>query len=335
MSDSPAAEPWTRDGSRTIYTQTGRQALALLADRLLPDGPRTLLAPAYLCDSMIQPFVDRGWRLLAYPMTPDLHPDGEEAMSVAASLIGEPFVALVAEYFGRSPDAGFRALIAGLQATGGTVIDDETHRVLDPRDAGADLTIASLRKVLPVATGAYLRSSARPLPEPRLPDEGEDAERWDAMDEKSRNGNGTSGSDRYKSLFAAADERLERADTPRLIGERSRRTLSVLDYTALAERRRSNAAALTSELAPLGVPVLNPPVDESIPSHLVVRVPRAAAVQRRMAARGVFCPIHWPESTLLPRGRPWPSEFLSIPVDHRYDADDMRRAARALQESLA
>lgn len=335
LTPEPSPEPWAQGASRPVYTQTGRQALALLAESLLPDRPRNLLVPAYLCDSMIQPFADRGWRLIPYRMTADLRVDHDDLRTNAAALSGNPFAVLIAEYFGRRPDAAYRSVIGDLRAAGGTVIDDETHRVLNADDAGADFAIASVRKVLPVASGGYVRSARHAPPRPALPDDGGDAALWLAMDEKRRNLSASADGvgERHRRLFALAGRRLERADTPRRLGERSRRTLSCLDYAELRERRRRNGRVLAEHVQHAGIEILNPPVDGLVPSHLVVRVARAAEVQRRMAAAGVFCPIHWPASALLAGSRAWPSTFLSLPVDHRYGPDDMRRAAHALREA--
>jgi hypothetical protein len=326
---APHRAPWEDERMQTVHVETGRQALALLAHELASTVDSTLLVPAYLCDSMIDPFLDRGWRVEPYRMTDDLRVDEAHLRSLAAGR-SRPFAVLLALYFGREPDAAYRSLVVDLQRAGATVIDDETHRVFSPGDSGADFAVASLRKTLPLADGAYLRG---PGDHAILP-AGPESPRWAAMDAKGTHLAGHTGDQSFARLFAEANHALEASDTPRGIGERTEGAIAHLDYDLLRGARQANAQALSDELVTLGAQVVNSPGDELLPSHLVVSVPDPKSVQRAMAASGVYCPIHWPPSERLDVG-PWPSRFLSLPVDHRYTPTDMSRAASVFAEAVA
>ncbi|WP_426517617.1 hypothetical protein ACPPVQ_00750 [Diaminobutyricibacter sp. McL0618] len=324
--------PWEIPGAQFGYVETGRQALALLADELASDGHRTLLAPDYLCDTMISPFVTRGWSVTGYRMTSALDIDHSDLLAHAHAQVG-PFTVLLGLYFGREPDNAYRALVDELHHIGARVIDDETHRVLRPRNSGADFAIGSLRKTLPLADGAYVRSFGNQdfSIGPVRPD----SRRWAAMDEKRRYLDGELKEKTFKTLFREANTELEADDLARAIGARTREGIGHLDYEQLRKSRVSNALVLDAELERLHITRLNPPGPTLIPSHLVISVDNAAAVQHRMAEMGVYCPIHWPRSELLTDLGSWPSTYLSLPVDHRYDATDMLRIAFSLVEATS
>ncbi|MFF1571168.1 hypothetical protein ACFVWR_00345 [Leifsonia sp. NPDC058292] len=333
----PQLPPWALPDERLVSVETGRQALALLAERLRRPEGGTVLAPGYLCDSMIEPFISHGWTVEAYAMTGQLSVDHHDVRARARALSRTtrgPVVALLALYFGSEPDDDYRALVADLQAQDLVVIDDETHRVFRAGGAGADYSIASLRKTLPLADGAYVRGGAADDIREPLAAYAEHP-RWTAMDDKRRQLDGEPDTVDPRSAFAAANHELEKSDIPRAISTRSLTAIEVLDYASMERARLENAGVLTTLMGDIGIPVLNPPGPRLVPSHLVIRVKDAGAVQAAAARAGVYCPIHWPPSELLEGGTDWPSDVLSLPVDHRYDSGDMRRIASVIEAALA
>lgn len=320
--------PWHRAGESTVYVETGRQALFLIGRVLSRRGVTEVLVPSYLCESMVEPFLRLGLRIGALDVSRDLR----LRRSAALDSLGPRSAVLLASYFGREPDGEHRALARDARSRGAVVIEDETHRPFSPGGVDADVAFASLRKVLPVADGAYIRGDAEVAADARGL-EPSTSRRWAAMDAKRASLQGGSDAD-YRSKFAVANEQLEDPDRLFLATERSIDTLRRLPYAKLARIRRDNAALLRSALNGSGVGYLDPSVSGT-PTHLVVTVDQPATIQSRLAAERIFCPIHWPRVDEIDSRGDWRSDVLSLPVDHRYGASDMARVADALLRAVA
>jgi hypothetical protein len=327
-----AVPPWERLGEPVTYVASGRQGLALVARELHRLGRRRVVVPGYLCDSMVLPFAAQGWEIVPASVDADLRVRPEEVLA-AAVRSGQDTVVLSAEYFGRPPRRAVVDVVRELRSRGVVVIEDETHRVFAPGGVGADFAVASLRKELPVPDGAYVRGA---LPETVLAEPGRAADlRCRAMRWKSDYVAGRRADKAHLDLFARAEECTDAASAPERMGDATARILRRLDYDGLAAVRRANAALLCAALdGTADLRTLNPPAGDEVPSHLVVAVPDAPALRRALAEKGIYCPIHWPRPSSLPNLGPWPSVYLSIPMDHRYGPDDMRRVADAVRSCL-
>lgn len=307
--------------------QTGRQALALLAQELGGTGRSSIAIPAFACESMIEPFQQRNWRVVPYPVDGRLRPRLEDAADLVG--LGRADVVLAVRYFGAVPDRRDQAAVRAIRQAGAYVIADETHHPFSPLVLDADAAFASLRKTLPVASGAYLTRHVQASPPPA----GEADGRWSAMDAF---GGELGPSPDIRRAMDDANEVLESSDRPRSIDSRSRRTLERLNLDLISARRRANATALVEALSGFTrvVPAVSFGAHET-PSHLPLRVAAPRTLQRRLAARRIYCPIHWSRPEGFAHGLAWPDDLLSVPVDHRYSPSSMRRVADVIREESA
>lgn len=329
--DGTNAPPWRTQGEDGVYVETGRQALVLIGRHVETLGIGTVLVPGHLCSSMVEPFVLGGWTVLPYDLDPGLDPDLDHLASIARRA-GSRVAVLMAPYFGLRPPASFDGAVAQLRAEGAVVIIDETHSLLDRSTGCGDLRFASLRKVLPVGDGAYVQGEHLDLLDAASGPS--DSVRWDIMDEMARSERPDRAHDTRERLVAAnlafEQSRTVRRATPRTLVE-----VEHLDYDRIRRRRRSNSLQLAAALdGEPRVHVVNHPDRCGTPSHLVLSVADPHELQRRLAARAVFCPIHWPEVDLGPTSRPWRHDLISIPVDHRYGPEDMARVGDEIRRQV-
>lgn len=321
----PPWEQYYSEGSLT-YFSTGRQALYALAEKLEPLGYNLLLVPDYFCESMLVSFEARGWNFVSYPLYEDLSVDWS-ALRELAQQQEDSFAVLVPRYFAPRADDCPTLEFQALQELGAFVIVDETHTVFNPEALAADAAIASLRKMLPVADGAYLWTRELEVDAPREESEAA-AARWAAMDLKAQFLSDGAPVDFYDAL-RAADQTLQSAILPLGISSRSAWTLRHLDYTFMATRRRENFARVLecqeirhlTHCACLGTPAFG-----------VVLSHHAVDLQHSLAQLKIYCPVHWPQ----PKGnlaQYWqPRGILSLPVDHRYSASDIERIIRTMTD---
>ncbi len=234
------ALPWS-SGVGLIHLQSGRQALRLLSERLWTDGYRRLIVPGYLCESMIEPFHTRGWLIRFSSLDDRLRPVAQRYEEMCLQRPGET-VALIAEYFGRSLTDGARATVARLRDRGVAVIEDRSHNFLDRPASPATYEFGSLRKLLPVGDGCFVRGlQGDPQLVPGHLDPSKSS--WKAMDLKlaARSpGDVECAFGQYKH----AETEFGIASEPAEMSARSFRALESFDLEAMAAARKENFEVL-------------------------------------------------------------------------------------------
>jgi hypothetical protein len=332
---SPCAPPWELryPDSPVVYVESGRQGLTAIAHELEEEGRRRLLVPAHFCDSMLEPFLARGWQVLPLAVGDDLFP----VQGVVQQILEAPgtTVALHAPYFGQDTPAHVKDDLAVARGRGVKVIVDETHRPLSPSEFPADFRIASLRKTLPLFDGAYVVGLAAPRlvgPErTRTTLSGLRAAAMRSKDDYLRDGGDATV---HLDAFREADRIVADGLVPRPMSGESRALLARLRYAEIGRRRRQNARLLVDGLRALDLRVLFDPSGSSVvPSHVVLVVDQPRALQHALAARGIFCPIHWARPATVEMSV-WADRLLSLPIDQRYGPDDINQVVAALQASL-
>lgn len=317
--------PWALTGTALEYVQTGRQALAAIAAYLYERDFDKIIFPGHYCESMISPFIDVGFEIVSVPVKDSIRMDLGKTWDEAHKFLGRTAVFGML-YFGELPDKEYSDFVRSLSNSGIPYVEDETHRLFQPGGVDADFTVGSLRKLLPVADGAYLRHKKQNNVVAEITDNQSAELRWLAMDAKAKNDTD------FLEKMTKANEALELGHGAASMSERSLATINSLNYQKLASQRTSNAKVLYSLLNDLGIPTLERDWGQITPSHLVIKTIDAAQLQRQLAQYQVYCPIHWAAPNQQPRQSKWKDGLLSIPVDHRYGDSDMERIVNVLRK---
>jgi hypothetical protein len=341
--------PWERADDNTItagditaeditYVKSGRQALALVEKTLRSQGHTRLHVPSYLCDSMIVPFQKTGWALRTLPVDRDLMVNPADALSQVTS-----GAFLHAPYFGRQDSSAMLAALETLRKRGVVVIVDETHRLFSGPSQVADIRVASLRKLLPVYDGGYVAGLSELLASNAsssvaLSSSGSEIAELRHIAQIAKSIALTTGDNdsSHLAIFAKADQATKVHAQPALISSKSLSLLHRLDFRLIKQTRQANSIALSRALGQSPCfRIINPPATDLLPSHLVLETDEAARLRKFLVGHQIYCPIHWPESQLLPRTQEWPTRYLSLPTDHRYGEQDMLRIAAKVHAFFA
>lgn len=317
--------PWELSREEIEYVQTGRQALFKVAQQLHLKGFSNLVLPGFFCDSMVEPFLKLGWGIQYAPLDRALNIEPNELLQ---TLMNAPkgTALLSATYFGRTPDQSYIQMLSRVIELGIPVIEDETHRLFEAGGLPATYSIGSLRKLLPVADGAYIRTTSKLLSENDVFENNAGTARWNAMDQK-RSGLGQS---ELRSNFLSANSLLESESIPHRISPRTLIEIQSFPYALFVEKRKRNALLLSGLLENAGVKIINPPNISPVPSHLVISIQKPLELQKQLANKNMYCPIHWPMSQYVDPHLHWPKNLISLPIDHRYDEADMQFLAEAV-----
>lgn len=318
--EAPAAAPALRafESGDLLYFRNARAALSHLLSSL--GGARVWL-PAYVCADLAEGASAGGCSVLFYPVGQALAPDAGFLRKRLQT--GDAVVSV--DYFGAA--AADRALPELAAETPDLIwIQDRAQALWPDEAAWAQHLLYSPRKVIGVPDGGVLvsRRSAPPEPDWR---QGDSIGHLLPAIMRFEDADGTQ-REVWRAAYRAAEEAMSAEPFP--MSRLARALLPAIDVTTAIARRRRNAAALEARVADCAL-FMAPRLSAGTPLGVPVLTSDAAAVQGRMAERGVFCPRHWPD---LPSP---PSEFaaehalsrrlLTLPCDHRYGEEDMARVA--------
>ena len=315
-----------RDG---IYALSGRTAIDLIIqDIIVSREVHNVYMPAWSCDSMIVPFVDRGIHVDLY----DMRFSGQLEYLVDENKQADIFY--VNNYFGYENTIDTE-IIKHFRAKGSIILYDRTHSMLmydEPVKVMSDYSFASIRKWMGVIGGAVVEGVKSVALKPYL---------YLAPKETAM---------RMKQAFMAGDDTVDKQKFLKLYGEFSHHlaedyrdyTMDDLSYsiyksTDLSDtknQRRSNAqylhnhlqlqflSSLSDNACPLFVPVMFDTKEER------------DSVRKKLIEAEIFCPIHWPKNQLITPEMEVNQIFdteLSLICDQRYDISNIRRIIETIQ----
>lgn len=319
--DIPQTEENRRFSDRTAWFLSGRWALDFVLEDLLLDftGPRTAALPSWCCETMIRPFLNRGFSVKFYPVLPVSGGGVQADFSQAAGCS----VLLAMDYFG----CGGKPVPSEFE---GVVIRDTTHSIFSAPPKDGDYVFGSLRKWAGFRTGGYAwkRRGDFRFPPPEKTDEAYCFLRRRAMAEKREYLEGRRADKGFLELFAQAEDLLGKEFVGTGSIDRDVYSAKHLNVELLCRKRRRNAAVLLKGVASMA---LFPQIgDGDCPLFVPILVPggKRNALRRYLIEREIYCPVHWPLSSIhsvTEAERRIYEEELSLVCDQRYGPEDMAR----------
>ena len=139
---------WLPYGEDNIFTFSGRTAIETVL-RDCGDFNKVLL-PSYCCDSMIEPFRNKGANLNFYDVNYD------RSFNIDIKIPDDCQILLLCNYFGFEYNFNEEEIIK-FKEKGGIIIEDVTHSLLSVKQYHefSDYLVASLRKWGPLLDGGF------------------------------------------------------------------------------------------------------------------------------------------------------------------------------------
>jgi len=328
---------WIKRFGNSVLTSSGRGAISLLLEEVKPKKKIALL-PAYTCETILIPFIEKGYKCYFYDINMDMTPNIENIEKYAD--IG---IFLHMGFYGFPSNTGLSDVIKRFKAESTIIVEDITHTLFSqyPRFEENDYYVASLRKWMGLPSGGFLASKYTIVSLPMI-NESLANYRKEALQIKARymNGEGEVLKQQYLGLFARGEVLLNRDWTPYDIDAISIELLSALDVEWLREKRRANFMALSEGLK--AVEYLEP-IFHSIPYgicpmfYTVYIKENRDQIKQKLIEQKIYCPIHWPVSEqiklddLKVTAKIY-GTVLSIPCDQRYEVQDMERIVSVLRK---
>ena len=160
-----AEAPKVQNTDQITYYASGREPELAVAE-LLGSGNKTVLVPYFTCNTVFQPFLENGWKLVHYRVDKALHMDTQQVEALYQA--HRPSLAIFMEYAGMDLTAGELQTIGKLKQQGCVTMVDRTQNIYSTAKAReVDYYYGSLRKWYCFPDGAYLEKNGDlPLPPP-------------------------------------------------------------------------------------------------------------------------------------------------------------------------
>lgn len=298
-----------------IALDCGRSCVAYLIELR---AIKRLLLPDYLCDSISNLCDTMGVSYRFYDVAADFLPN--EAPKLED---GEWF--LLVDYYGQLNSS---AVDQYVELTQNHLIVDETQGFFRKAWKDAD-TFWNCRKWFGVPDGAYLQTR--------------DGKRLAREIEATRSAQWMSHILGRVEDLASQHLDESRANESRLLGypvkgisRVSESLLSMIDYADVRERRRKNWSVLEQQLQQLNQVDLRMPEG---PFSYPLYCRDASLLRPSLAAKGVYVPTLWPNvvngTSAGSVARSYAADILPLPLDQRYDEDDMRHMAGIVMDALS
>ncbi len=310
-----------------VFVMSGRTAIDLIIQEILRTSPvRVVYMPAYSCDSMIMPFVQRGIKVELYDMSFDgqLHYHIDFAKKID--------VFYVNNYFGYENTIK-KDIIDYYRANGAIILYDRTHSFLmDDVSIDANYSFASIRKWVGVVCGAEVKGveadGFETCPYIGIKEE--------AMRVKGAYMHGDNiDKSIYLKLFAEFGHHLTEDYCNYKMDDLSYSLYQSTDWAGVRRRRITNAKYLHDNLG--NYCFLGKITDGTCPLFVPIFLPTEEwrnKVRQKLVAQNIFCPIHWPKNQLVTSKMKVNHVFdteLSLVCDQRYGITDMQRIIEILQ----
>lgn len=289
---------------------SGRSALQSIIKDL--KNCRSVAMPSWCCDSILQPFIKAGIRIVFYPVY------WEDCLIQEYNFNCDAL--LVMDYF------GYTGLNLDLHGYQGAVIRDITHSLFSTTYSDADYFFGSLRKWCGVWTGGY--AWAKDGHKLLVCDSSINdyvAFRRNAMIKKSEYIGGKRTDKNYLEIYEQAEKYLETVGIASA-DERDIKLALKMDIEGVTKQRRANAEVLRTAFKDyLVFKDLN---DSDCPMFVPIFVPNGKrdALRQYLVENDIYCPIHWSITNyhmLDKKSLSLYENTLSLVCDQRYSVKDM------------
>lgn len=313
----------------SMFFDSGRSALRYLLKRITG---KTVLLPSYICESVKSCFC--GWNIEYYEINKEL----EVCLDDLICKISNNVDVIYIHYFNGIilDENSLNKLRALKNIYRFTVIEDTTHSLLTEKNSIGDYCISSLRKWFPIPDGGVLYSLQIFDNNEHLKENYWHMQKYQAMREKTEYLSGTVDSkDNLLELFCKSECELDRQNDIFRMSDISMEILSCIDMNTITEIRLRNYYTLLSDLSSTSIRPVPNIAPNQVPLFFTILVDNRNQLRNWLIENRIYCPIHWPLFQEIKGlfSNKWIFEKeLSIPIDQRYDTDDMHFIAKKIKE---
>lgn len=329
------------------YLTTGRGALMLVGQSIESEN-KHIYIPAYSCESMIKPFKDCGWKVTLYPLNEDLTISQAFVDEMVAST-EQGFAILTMNYFGV---AGTKEKVKEFKTKRKdiVIIEDFTHCLFTLEEIYSekvDYYVGSIRKSLGVADGAIVLSN-HPLKEAvEVLESSFVTKRLKALKEKDDYSveKKDAQKEEFRRILGEAEHEIDEQITTERMSDISKKVLDNQsvnsEWGGVRYKRQTNLKhlyELIKDIEGISFPFSEGTSLDNAYFMLPILIKNRDDVQKVFAQEGLYCQLLWPLSdearNVCKTAAKMEKEMLAIPIDQRYDFDDIEQIGHIIRSVM-
>ena len=329
-------------GEDYAWLSTGRSAIRFVLSSLKSE--RTIISasaliPSFTCNTVAEPFLAEGFNVETIPVSKRLQYDADEIMEMIKSV--NPGVVLLHHYFGFQSIKDGSELVRYLRDAGVIVIEDRTQCLYSRFETlGAEFTVGSIRKWGGMPDGGFaVRENGIFADKPEKQDEILEKAKAQASYAKYRYLFGGEGEKEYfLKKYQEAENILEAQKDYYKACKLSMSVQAGMNLPMLREKRRTNYSVLLNGLYECRTiePLLSELPRSVVPLYFPITVEDRSKLQLFLRKHQIYAPIIWPKPDMFgdvcQNAEFLYRHLLCIPIDQRYDVDDMLRIVETIQQ---
>jgi dTDP-4-amino-4,6-dideoxygalactose transaminase len=326
-------------GEDYAWLSSGRSAIdfAIKAiEERKPELKKVAVLPSFTCDTVFEPFLKRGYEVYYYPIERDLTTTSDAILETA--LQHDASIVLFHRYFGFDTlDKQVDRMCDILRGLGKYAIEDCTQCLYSEISrADSDYTVGSIRKWTGTPDGGFIVSHKMRLNnKPDSYDIELEKAKVEASYAKYRflfEHQGDKGE--MLAMYRRAEDILDNQAEIYAISEMSIMVQADLNKQELIRKRRENFEILGNNLTSHLQPVFKLGMSKEVPLYFPVLVEDRAALQKHLVNNAIYAPVVWPKDNMQPKqcygAENAYQHLLCIPIDQRYDVDDLNRIVEVI-----
>lgn len=329
---------WEKDEYKKLYFKSGRNAIKALC-KILSQEKKSVLIPAYTCETVIQPFIDEGWEVNYYLLNDDLSLDLIDLQEKCEQI--QPSVLYCHSYFGFDTVNEDAKIISLLKEQGIVIVEDITQSLFSNHYLScADYYVTSLRKFLAIPDGGAL-ISRQSLCFEAIKEANKEISTiaLEAFDLKSAYFENIDSSikDSFREKYQILGKLISENAAICSASEVSLQIFDSCNIEEISSKRMTNYKFLLSRFSCNNKVriILKDIPDGTTPLYLPVYVNGdRTKLQEYLAKSNVYCPVIWPKPEQINIQDKTLSymyqQMLCFPIDQRYGAEEMKKIVELL-----
>lgn len=327
-------EQFNCKGSDYVWLSTGRSAIKFAIktiEAFTPALKKVAVLPSFTCDTVFEPFLKAGYAVYYYPIEKNLTTTSDAIMKTVVE--HDASIVLFHRYFGFDTlDGSVDKMCETLRRQGKYTIEDCTQCLYSsiPRSA-ADFTVGSIRKWTGTPDGGFAVCRDGVLADkPEKSDVSLEQAKVQASYAKYRYLFEHEGDkSEMLAMYRDAEDILDKQSDFFAISKTAVKVQANLDKEDLKNKRRENFNILSKSLKGPIQAVFSLNGEKEAPLYFPILVDDRAALQKHLVSNAIYAPVVWPKDENQPiqceGAENAYNHLLCIPIDQRYDADDMNR----------
>jgi dTDP-4-amino-4,6-dideoxygalactose transaminase len=303
---------------------------------------KTVLIPAYTCQTVITPFEEAGWKCEFYSIRRDLRIDADNLLVAVEKY--HPSLVVAHPYFGMDLNVGEIKALMAIKEQGIAVVLDLTQCLFTANQYPfASFVVASYRKWMPIPDGGYLKNLNGKVKICQPKSENEEFTDRELAAMYLRGQYFANGEQRTKDisirLSKSADHLADSNTAPHKMSQVAYNLMQNENLEVNQQRRFENYTYLYQYIRESDkVTKVCKNINDvtTAPLYFTIFVDDRPSLQRQLAQDAVYAPVIWPieDERVLTNDevKYIYDHILAIPIDQRYDVEDMKRVVEIINK---